>query len=104
MADTSGKRRWWEISGHFRQLDWCLICFSIIGGMLVLLPLLALINITLGQIEDIPYLIEIATQKQVNRLNFAHIRCRAHYSYHPLNSSGHPLPTFLPVPSRVSTR
>jgi molybdate/tungstate transport system permease protein len=65
MAGTRGKLHWWEIPGHFRQLDGCLIGFSIIGGVLVLLPLLALINITLGQIEDLPYLIEIATQKQV---------------------------------------
>ncbi|MFY9801402.1 MAG: ABC transporter permease [Methanoregula sp.] len=65
MKDTAGKRRWVEIRGNAGQLDWCLISFALIGGVLVLLPLLALINITLGQLEDIPFLIEIATQKQV---------------------------------------
>jgi len=64
MAGT-GKRRWVEITGNTGRPDWCLICFAIIGGMLVLLPLLALINITLGQMADVPYLIAIATQKQV---------------------------------------
>jgi molybdate/tungstate transport system permease protein len=64
MAGT-GKRRWLEITGNTGRPDWCLISFAIIGGMLVLLPLLALINITLGQLADIPYLITIATQKQV---------------------------------------
>jgi molybdate/tungstate transport system permease protein len=65
MADAGKKRRWVKITGNAGRLDWCLISFAILGGMLVLLPLLALINITLGQIEDIPFLIGIATQKQV---------------------------------------
>ena len=65
MKDTPGKRRWIEVRGSAGQLDWCLIGFSLIGGMLVLLPLLALLNITLGQLADIPFLISIAAQKQV---------------------------------------
>jgi len=65
MADGSGTRRWAGIAGNAGQLDWCLISFSIIGGMLVLLPLLALLNITAGQLADLPFLITIATQKQV---------------------------------------
>jgi len=65
MAGTPKHRRWLEITGNAGSLDWCLIGFAIIGGMLVLLPLLALINITLGQLADIPFLISIATQKQV---------------------------------------
>jgi len=65
MAGTTGKHRWLEITGNAGRLDWCLIGFAIIGGMLVLLPLLALINITLGQLADIPYLLAVATQKQV---------------------------------------
>lgn len=65
MAGTTGKRRWFEITGNTGTLDWCLVGFSIIGGMLVLLPLLALLNITLGQLTDIPYLLAVATQKQV---------------------------------------
>ena len=65
MAGTRGKRRWMEVTGNAGQLDWCLIGFAVIGGTLVLLPLLALINITLGQLADIPFLIGIATQKQV---------------------------------------
>ena len=65
MADSIGKRRWIEVSGNAGQLDWCLIGFAIIGGMLVLLPLLALLNITAGQLADIPFLIAVATQKQV---------------------------------------
>ena len=65
MKDTAGKRRWVEIKGNAGQLDWCLIGFALIGGILVLLPLLALINITLGQLADIPFLIGVATQKQV---------------------------------------
>lgn len=65
MAGTPKHRRWLEITGNAGTLDWCLIGFAIIGGMLVLLPLLALINITLGQLADIPFLISIATQKQV---------------------------------------
>ncbi len=65
MAGTHGKRRWVEIRGNAGQLDWCLIGFALIGGLLVLLPFLALINITLGQLADIPFLISIATQKQV---------------------------------------
>lgn len=65
MKDTAGKSRWLKIRGNAGQLDWCLIGFALIGGMLVLLPLLALINITLGQLEDIPFLIGVATQKQV---------------------------------------
>jgi molybdate/tungstate transport system permease protein len=64
MAGT-GKRRWLEITGNTGRPDWCLIGFAIIGGMLVLLPLLALLNITLGQLADIPYLLAVATQKQV---------------------------------------
>lgn len=56
---------WGRVTGYSGQLDWCLVCFSMIGGVLVLLPLLALINITLGQLADIPFLIAIATQKQV---------------------------------------
>ncbi|NMB78669.1 MAG: ABC transporter permease [Methanomicrobiales archaeon] len=65
MNDTPRTRRWIEIRGSVGQLDWCLIGFSLIGGMLVLLPLLALLNITIGQLADIPFLISIATQKQV---------------------------------------
>ena len=65
MAGTTGKHRWLEITGNAGRLDWCLIGFAIIGGMLVLLHLLALINITLGQLADIPYLLAVATQKQV---------------------------------------
>ena len=65
MAGTGVKRRWVKIKAKAGQLDWCLIGFAIIGGMLVLLPLLALLNITLGQLADIPFLIEVATQKQV---------------------------------------
>lgn len=65
MAGTTGKRRWFEITGNTGTLDWCLVGFAIIGGMLVLLPLLALLNITLGQLTDIPYLLAVATQKQV---------------------------------------
>jgi len=65
MKDTAGKRCWMEITRNARRLDWCLIGFALIGGMLVLLPLLALINITVGQIADIPFLIAVATQKQV---------------------------------------
>ena len=65
MAGTTGKHRWLEITGNAGRLDWCLIGFAIIGGMLVLLPLLALLNITLGQLADIPYLLAVATQKQV---------------------------------------
>jgi len=65
MKDAAEKPLWGKLTGNFRQLDWCLIGFAIIGGMLVLLPLLALINITIGQLEDIPFLITIATQKQV---------------------------------------
>ncbi len=65
MKDTPGKRRWIKMRGSADQLDWCLIGFSLIGGMLVLLPLLALLNITIGQLADIPFLISIATQKQV---------------------------------------
>ena len=65
MAGKTGKRRWVEITGNAGQLDWCLIGFALIGGMLVLLPLLALINITLGQLADIPFLIAIATQEKV---------------------------------------
>lgn len=65
MAGTPKQRRWIEITGNTGTLDWCLIGFAIIGGMLVLLPLLALLNITLGQLADIPYLLAVATQKQV---------------------------------------
>jgi len=53
------------MKGAARQLDWCLVGFAILGGVLVMLPLLALLNITFSQIADIPYLIEVATQKQV---------------------------------------
>ena len=48
-----------------RQFDWTLAGFAILGGVLVMLPLLALINITVSQIADIPFLIGVATQKQV---------------------------------------
>ncbi len=65
MKDTTGKDRWAEITRSAGRLDWCLIGFAIIGGMLVLLPLLALINITVWQIADIPFLIAVETQKQV---------------------------------------
>ena len=65
MKGTAGKRRWVEMRGSAGRIDWCLIGFSLIGGLLVLLPLLALINITLGQLADIPFLISIATQKLV---------------------------------------
>jgi molybdate/tungstate transport system permease protein len=65
MKDTGEKCRWVEIRRNAGQLDWCLIGFALIGGMLVLLPLLALLNITLGQLADIPFLIGVATQKQV---------------------------------------
>jgi molybdate/tungstate transport system permease protein len=65
MKETPGKDRWIEMKGAARQLDWCLAGFAILGGVLVMLPLLALINITAGQIADIPFLIEVATQKQV---------------------------------------
>lgn len=65
MAGGTGTRRWVEITGNAGKPDWCLIGFSIIGGMLVLLPLLALLNITAGQLADLPFLITIATQKQV---------------------------------------
>jgi len=65
MKDTPEKPLWGKVTGYSGHLDWCLIGFAIIGGMLVLLPLLALINITIGQLADIPFLITIATQKQV---------------------------------------
>jgi len=65
MKVTPEKPLWSKVTGYSGHPDWCLIGFAIIGGMLVLLPLLALINITIGQLADIPFLITIATQKQV---------------------------------------
>lgn len=45
--------------------DQCLVGFAIIGGILVMLPLLALVNITLGQLTDLSYLARVATDRQV---------------------------------------
>jgi len=45
--------------------DQCLVGFAIIGGILVMLPLLALANITIGQLTDISYLVEVATDRKV---------------------------------------
>jgi molybdate/tungstate transport system permease protein len=65
MKDRTGKDPWAKSKNIARQLDWCLVGFAILGGVLVMLPLLALLNIAFSQIADIPYLIEVATQKQV---------------------------------------
>lgn len=45
--------------------DQCLVAFAIIGSILVMLPLLALANITIGQLADLPYFIEVATDRKV---------------------------------------
>jgi molybdate/tungstate transport system permease protein len=50
---------------RIRVPDKCLISFALIGGLIIALTLLSLLSITLGQIEDIPNLIRVATETKV---------------------------------------
>jgi molybdate/tungstate transport system permease protein len=45
--------------------DLCLISFAIIGSTLVILILLALLTITVSQLSDIPFLLQVASDSQV---------------------------------------
>jgi len=61
MADTGGGSLW----ARYKRADSCLIAFTLIGSTLVIFAFLALATITLTQLADIPFLIQVALDSRV---------------------------------------
>ena len=53
------------MSAKFSRPDSCIISFSLIGGLIVFLTVLSLLNISIAQLGDIPYLISVASESKV---------------------------------------
>ncbi|NYT17710.1 MAG: ABC transporter permease, partial [Methanomicrobiales archaeon] len=61
MTDTGGGSLW----ARYKRADSTLIAFSLIGSTLVIFAFLALATITITQLADIPFLIQVALDSRV---------------------------------------
>jgi molybdate/tungstate transport system permease protein len=61
MADAKTNSLW----ARYRRVDTCLLAFTLIGSTLVIFSFLALATITVIQLADIPFLIQVAQESRV---------------------------------------
>jgi molybdate/tungstate transport system permease protein len=61
MNDDGGGSLW----ARYKRADFCLIAFTVIGSTLVIFIFLTLATITISQLADIPYLLQVAADSQV---------------------------------------
>ncbi len=61
MTEGRGRSLW----ARYRRVDSCLVAFTLVGSTLVVFAFLALATITLTQLADLPFLVQVASDSRV---------------------------------------